>query len=205
MSGGLCFLSFLPILPTTFVFLGSDPPHCSTHSRKGSAIDNSPAAASKLVYCEGPTNGDEGGARQQKRWSKRPATSTSGCTTLPLRCCSTMLFKQRNKIRINYSDEREMVLKLARENDRFRIQEDEDRKRIQHLLSITKPVQQQVWDRMLGSIDTELLGKVTFFKDREPRCVTQLHPGRKKPKKSPYWASPRVQGSKILSAPHVWL
>lgn len=41
-------------------------------------------------------------------------------------------------------DEREVVLKLSRENERLRIQEAEDRKRIQSLLSLTRPVAQEV-------------------------------------------------------------
>eukprot|EP00466_Bigelowiella_natans_P003307 jgi/Bigna1/90505/estExt_fgenesh1_pg.C_720035 len=64
-------------------------------------------------------------------------------------------------------DERDMVLKLSRENDRLRIQEDEDRKRIQHLLALTKPVQQEV----------------TFFRDRVPKRMARLFQGRPPEKK----------------------
>mmetsp|Transcript_4409 Transcript_4409/g.8414 ORF Transcript_4409/g.8414 Transcript_4409/m.8414 type:complete len:931 (-) Transcript_4409:305-3097(-) len=41
-------------------------------------------------------------------------------------------------------DERELVLKLTAENDELRIQEQEDRKRIQHLLSLSQPLSQEV-------------------------------------------------------------
>ena len=41
-------------------------------------------------------------------------------------------------------DEREQVLKLQAENDRLKVNEQEDRRRIQHLLSLTQPVTQEV-------------------------------------------------------------
>ena len=41
-------------------------------------------------------------------------------------------------------DEREMVLKLQAEVDQMKVQEVEDRRRIQHLLALTQPVDQSV-------------------------------------------------------------
>lgn len=49
-------------------------------------------------------------------------------------------------------DEREHVLKLQAENEQLKVQEIEDRKRIQHLLSLAQPVTQEV----------------TFFRDCRP-------------------------------------
>jgi coiled-coil domain-containing protein 77 len=54
-------------------------------------------------------------------------------------------------------EEREQVLKLAAENDELRIQEVEDRKRIQHLLALTQPVSQEV----------------TYFRDCRPGKVSR--------------------------------
>jgi len=56
-------------------------------------------------------------------------------------------------------EEREQVLKLAAENDELRIQELEDRKRIQHLLALTQPMSQEV----------------TYFRDCRPGKVTRSY------------------------------
>ena len=40
--------------------------------------------------------------------------------------------------------EREQVLRLYAENDRLKIQELEDRKKIQHLLSLTRPTDAEI-------------------------------------------------------------
>jgi len=66
-------------------------------------------------------------------------------------------------------DERDMVLKLSKENDRLRIQEKEDRKRIQHLLAMAKPIEQQV----------------TFARNKKPRLVARLPKGQKPGKLRP--------------------
>ena len=55
-------------------------------------------------------------------------------------------------------DEREQVLKLQAENDQLKIQELEDRRRIQHLLALTQPVSQEV----------------TFFRDCRPAKMTRF-------------------------------
>ena len=55
-------------------------------------------------------------------------------------------------------DEREMVLKLQAEVDQMKVQEVEDRRRIQHLLALTQPVDQSV----------------TFFVDKRPAAMTRL-------------------------------
>lgn len=54
--------------------------------------------------------------------------------------------------------EREQALRLLAENDQLKIQELEDRKKIQHLLALTKPVAQEV----------------TFFRDCRPNKVTKF-------------------------------
>lgn len=60
-------------------------------------------------------------------------------------------------------DERQQVLALSAENDELKIQELEDRKRIQHLLALTQPVSQEV----------------TYFKDRRPHTMTRNYPSTK--------------------------
>lgn len=55
-------------------------------------------------------------------------------------------------------DEREQVLRLQAENDQLKMEQMEDRRRIQHLLALTQPIKQEV----------------TFFKDCRPGKVTQL-------------------------------
>ena len=58
-------------------------------------------------------------------------------------------------------DEREQVLKLQAENDQLKVQEMEDRRRIQHLLSLTQPVTQEV----------------TFYRDARPSKMTRFNGG----------------------------
>lgn len=55
-------------------------------------------------------------------------------------------------------DEREQVLKLQAENDQLKMEQMEDRRRIQHLLALTQPVKQEV----------------TFFKDCRPGKITEM-------------------------------
>lgn len=55
-------------------------------------------------------------------------------------------------------DEREQVLRLQAEIDQLKMEQMEDRRRIQHLLALTQPVKQEV----------------TFFKDCRPGKVTQM-------------------------------
>jgi len=57
-------------------------------------------------------------------------------------------------------DEREQVLKLQAENDEMKVQEIEDRKRIQHLLALTNPTHQEV----------------TYFKDVVPDTLARRFP-----------------------------
>ncbi len=59
------------------------------------------------------------------------------------------------------SSTRVQVLKLQAENEQLRIQEVEDRRRIQHLLALTQPVSQEV----------------TFFRDCRPEQLTRQHGG----------------------------
>ncbi|GBG27683.1 Coiled-coil domain-containing protein 77 [Hondaea fermentalgiana] len=54
-------------------------------------------------------------------------------------------------------EEREEALKLLAENDELKLQQSEDRRRIQHLLALTEPVSQEV----------------TFFKDCRPYLMTR--------------------------------
>ena len=54
--------------------------------------------------------------------------------------------------------EREQALQLLAENDQLKIQEIEDRRKIQHLLALTKPVAQEV----------------TFYRDCRPNKVTKF-------------------------------
>ena len=61
--------------------------------------------------------------------------------------------------------EREHVLRLYSENDRLKIRELDDRKRIQHLLSLTQPVNEET---------------TYFHKEPPARVVVQQHCRRKK-------------------------
>uniref|UniRef100_A0A7S2SHB0 Coiled-coil domain-containing protein 77 n=1 Tax=Mucochytrium quahogii TaxID=96639 RepID=A0A7S2SHB0_9STRA len=66
-------------------------------------------------------------------------------------------------------EEREESLKLLAENDQLKVQQVEDRRRIQHLLALTEPVSQEV----------------TFFKDCRPYIMTRkLHSSSKGPSKN---------------------
>ncbi len=60
------------------------------------------------------------------------------------------------------------VLKLSAENDELRIQELEDRKRIQHLLALTQPVSQEV----------------TYFRDCRPGKISRNFAPMDRQKKS---------------------
>ena len=72
--------------------------------------------------------------------------------------------------------ERENVLKLYAENDRLKIQELEDRKKIQHLLSLTHPT------------DTE----ITYFVKDHPSNIVQRNKGKKNKKTSARAESPVI-------------
>lgn len=58
-------------------------------------------------------------------------------------------------------EERAQVLKLTAENDRLKIQELEDRRRLEHLLALTQPVNQEV----------------TYFRECRPEKLTKNYPG----------------------------
>jgi len=72
--------------------------------------------------------------------------------------------------------ERENVLRLYAENDRLKIQELEDRKKIQHLLSLTHPT------------DTE----ITYFVKNHPSNIVQTAKEKKNKKKNPRDQSPVI-------------
>lgn len=55
-------------------------------------------------------------------------------------------------------EERQQILRLQSENDQLKMEQIEDRRRIQHLLALTQPIQQEV----------------TFFRDCRPGTMTKL-------------------------------
>ena len=76
------------------------------------------------------------------------------------------LQKALSDMQVFLFQEREHVLRLYAENDRLKIKELEDRKRIQHLLSLSQPV----------SAETTY-----FFQDKPARVVVQEHRKKKTP------------------------
>ena len=58
-------------------------------------------------------------------------------------------------------EERAQVLKLTAENDRLKIQELEDRQRLEHLLALTQPINQEV----------------TYFRECRPEKLSRNYPG----------------------------
>ena len=74
--------------------------------------------------------------------------------------------------------EREHVLRLYSENDRLKIRELEDRKRIQHLLSLTQPV----------------TADVTYFHKEPPAKVLVEQHARKKVQEKENVAEPCTAG-----------
>ena len=84
------------------------------------------------------------------------------------------LQKALSDMQVYLFQEREHVLRLYAENDRLKIRELEDRKRIQHLLALTQPVQSEV----------------TYFPDK--KVLVEQH--RKKTSKSPSVLSGRGPG-----------
>jgi len=57
-------------------------------------------------------------------------------------------------------DERDRALRLAAENEQLKAQETEDRRRIAHLLALTRPVGEEV----------------TFFRDCRPESLQSFPP-----------------------------
>ena len=87
------------------------------------------------------------------------------------------LQKALSDMQVFLFQEREHVLRLYAENDRLKIKELEDRKRIQHLLSLSQPVSSET---------------TYFFQDQQARVVVQEH--RKKKAHTPHSQSQTGRG-----------